>query len=335
MIRNGGNKNGQLISIIIPTFRRPDKLLRALRSVLSQSYEEIEVLVIDDNGADTDYSKQTVKKLKEFSTDPRIRLICHERNLGGCAARNTGIRNSRGRFLAFLDDDDEWYNTFLEKSLRVLLNSDDKTGLVYSRAITAMNKRLCYPKRKPVGYCGKVFSKLLNGWCPPTTSLFVVKRECFEDVGFFDEGLKSFQDFDMWLRIAQAYEFSYLDEELVVKHQYEDEQTSMNPYRRFEGFKSVAAKWLEILSEEEKEIFKSTLRRYEMQIMKLFCLRMIDENDRKQARRYYLEFLKKGGFTRPSSFPLLFAMVTNRKVYDLYNSLNLKRSFKCINGGEV
>ena len=96
----------QLVSIIIPTYNGADKICAAVDSVLNQTYENIEVIVVDDNGEGTENQRLTAKAMEKYRDNPKVQYLVHKVNKNGSAARNTGIRASKGEFLGFLDDDD-------------------------------------------------------------------------------------------------------------------------------------------------------------------------------------------------------------------------------------
>ena len=103
-----------LVSIIIPTYKGYDTLGRSVKSVLEQSYKNIEIIIVDDNGEGSENQIKTEDVLKSFLVDERVKYIKHKKNLNGSAARNTGFRHSNGEFIAFLDDDDEFLYISIE-----------------------------------------------------------------------------------------------------------------------------------------------------------------------------------------------------------------------------
>ena len=114
-----------------------------------------------------------------------------------------------------------------------------------------------------------MFARLLSGQCPVSTSLCVVKKECFNKAGGFDELLSSFQDYDMWLRITQCgYEFKYIDKPLITKYEGHGDQISVNPERRYKGLCRIREKWMDALTPEQQGVFKVTLKGFEDKIKK-------------------------------------------------------------------
>src|SRR5436190_11436655 len=114
------------VSVVIPVFNRAVAVRRAIDSVLAQTFQDFEIIVVDDGSTD-----DTAESVSSFQ-DPRITLIRHDRKRGGSAARNTGIRSSSGAYVAFLDSDDEWLPAKLERQLEVFGRSDDELALVYA-----------------------------------------------------------------------------------------------------------------------------------------------------------------------------------------------------------
>jgi len=136
-----------LISVVITTYNRPVKILkRALDSVLNQSYENIEVFIVNDCPLIIDLSDEIRNWLESYQDD-RITYIVHEKNMGACQARNTGIERANGIFIAFLDDDDEWLSEKLKKQYKYMI--DEKVGLVYCSSLIIKEtgiKKLYVPK---------------------------------------------------------------------------------------------------------------------------------------------------------------------------------------------
>ncbi len=190
------------VSVIIPTHNRAHLLNRAVQSVLDQTYQDFEIIITDD--ASTDNTEELVKGFN----DGRIQYYRHEKNQGGSAARNTSMKHASGEYFAFLDSDDEWFPDKLEKQLTAFEKGENKLGVVY----TDFDYKSELAKTK---YSGNISQSILVVNFVGTTSTPLVKKECFDKTGFFDAALPCGQDWDMWIRLAQHYEFYFIDEVLV------------------------------------------------------------------------------------------------------------------------
>jgi glycosyltransferase involved in cell wall biosynthesis len=195
------------VTVVIPVFNRPAQVDRAIRSVLAQTYQDFEIVVIDDGSTD-----ETTAVVAAFE-DPRITLIRHERNRGGSAARNTGIRAGTAPYIAFLDSDDEWLPTKLERQLEVFGRSGDQLGLVYTGA-DRVEADGTVQRHIPRAIANLPFA-LLTENVIGETSLGMVRRSAFDVTGVFDESLPAAQDMDMWLRLCERFSADFVPEALV------------------------------------------------------------------------------------------------------------------------
>ena len=118
-----------LVSVIIPTYKRADKLLRAVNSVINQTYAKLEILVVNDNENNDDYTKELINIISTI-TDPRVQLVFQEKHINGAAARNAGIKRAKGEYIAFLDDDDYWDKRKIEKQIEAFKGLDESYGAV-------------------------------------------------------------------------------------------------------------------------------------------------------------------------------------------------------------
>src|SRR5262245_35235747 len=171
------------VSVIIPTHNRAHFLRGAIFSVLNQTFQDFEIIIVDDASNDT-----TSQVVGSFD-DKRLRYVRHETNKGGSAARNTGILASKSEYIAFLDDDDEWLPEKLAKQMDVLIGSPPEVGCVYTgyiwvdRVSSRVLSQYSPTKR------GNLFHDLLASNCVGGTSSILLKRDCLRKVGLFDESL--------------------------------------------------------------------------------------------------------------------------------------------------
>ena len=227
------------VSVIIPTYNRAHLIGRAIKSVLSQTYEDFELIIVDDSS--TDNTEDIIRQFQE--KDKRIKYIKHEKNRGGSAARNTGIKSSKGEYIAFLDSDDEWLCEKLEKQIRLFSSIPTKVGVLYCRAYDFDDDTGIEELRSCL-FEGDVRIELFRGWCPSTT-LLMVRRQCFDAIGFFDEQFSSHQEHDLCLRLSRVYDFAYVDEPLVRVHNHLGNRISINILTRQQGDETFLQKWEE------------------------------------------------------------------------------------------
>lgn len=301
-----------LVSVVIPTYGRSEMLERAISSVLNQTYKNVEIIIIDDNGLGTVQQKATEKILSEYIDKSSIVYVVHEKNAGGCAARNSGIRDSNGAFIGFLDDDDEWLPLFIEKHLEKM---QDDADVVYCNYYTTSdssgkNRLKKYTDNK-IGY---VFDYLLTGWCPSTTSMFLVKKECFQKSGYFDESLQSFQDYDMWLTLAREHTFACCEEYLIVKYQHGFEQLASNPIKRQHALDTLAKKWKILLKESELEVFEKTIEKFQKKIYEIEFAKLRNEGLYIKSLKKSMQILKMGNNKIKDIVELIITLIFGIKV---------------------
>jgi glycosyltransferase involved in cell wall biosynthesis len=197
------------VSVIIPTYRRPYLLGPAIQSVLNQTFQDFEIVIVDDNSGDD--TEQVVSSFR----DPRIRYIAHRTNWRVGAARNTGVLNSSAPLVAFLDDDDEWFPDKLRRQVALLDSSARVTGVVYTSFVMVerASGRLIRTIR-PV-HRGHILHELCRRNCVGTASTVLLRRECFHEVGLFDETIEFGEEYDMWIRVARRYDFEFLPDPMV------------------------------------------------------------------------------------------------------------------------
>ncbi len=200
-----------IVSVIIPTYNRANFLEKSIQSVLAQTFEDFEIIIINNYSEDN-----TLEVISNFK-DTRIRIITF-RNDGIIAkSRNQGLMHSAGKYIAFLDDDDLWLSKKLELQVDYL-NKHPEYSLVYSNGwiidVTGKRKQLFF--KLGTLKQGNIFRRLVNGnFIPQLTVL--MRREVFENIGFFNEdpSLKAAEDYEYWLRVALQYKIGYLDEPLA------------------------------------------------------------------------------------------------------------------------
>lgn len=196
-----------LVSVVIPTYGRPSLLKRAIDSVLAQSYANLEVLVVDDNGLGSRFGMESESLLQGYADDARIRYIQHSSNRNGAAARNTGIKHASGSLISFLDDDDVYLPTKTESQVGELA----RTTSVQAVSCGWVRDGRCQIPKRP----RSMARALMMLEYQPITSTLMFRREVLEALGGFDETFQRHQDVELMLRFSQHYDISIVDECLV------------------------------------------------------------------------------------------------------------------------
>ena len=203
-----------LISVVIPTYSRNTTLRNAINSVLAQTYQNYEILVVDDNPSDSEWRISTQKLMAEYADNNKIRYIQNAKNLGGSGARNEGIKAAKGEYIAFLDDDDEYLPERLEKQLECFLTTDlKKLALVFCDAVMTYDndKFICYVKPRYRGCC---LYEAMRDNCLAATSQWMAKKSALLDVGMFTV-VPCKQDSTLILKLlAEGYEVDCVSEVL-------------------------------------------------------------------------------------------------------------------------
>jgi len=222
-------------SVIIPTYNRAHLVGRAIQSVLNQTYQDFELIIVDD--ASTDNTEDVIKEFQQ--KDNRIIYLKHDQNKGGSAARNTGIKISKGKYIAFLDSDDEWFPEKLEKQMNYIQSSN--YGFMYCNMIIN-DKTNNTKKNLKIDFKDDIFIDLLKNGSGICTSALLVKQSLLEKVGGFDESLPSYQDYDFLLRLSQKAKCGFLDE-ILLFYNLDENGISKTAPGKMEGRIKILSKY--------------------------------------------------------------------------------------------
>lgn len=269
-----------MVSAIITTYKRPPEIIRrAAQSVLKQSYKDIELLIVDDS-PDTYELRGDVRDMANSLGD-NVRYIPHEKNMGACAARNTGIANARGEFVAFLDDDDEWLPEKIERQLNVM-KQNDNVVLVYCGRYTYYVSKNIEEQESVEFHEGKVYENLILNNFIGSTSFPLIRKAVLEELGGFNVNMPAAQDFEMWLRIAKEYEVGYVEKPLVRYYVHDGEQITKNHRKKIEA--------LERINEINMEYLERHSKAYSIRILRMLPLYV--EFDMPKARTLFVQAVK-------------------------------------------
>ena len=202
--------------MLISTYNRLPKVKEAIDSVLKQTYRDFELWVVDDGSTDG-----TGELLKVFGN--KIKYLCQV-NRGVSAARNLGLKVSRGKYVAFLDSDDLWEPRKLEIQVRCM-EANPQFPLCYTDEIWIRMGVRVNPKKKHAKSSGWIFEKCLP-LCIISPSSAIMKRTLLDEIGGFDENLPVCEDYDFWLRVTRRYPVLFIDKKLIVKRGGHPDQLS-------------------------------------------------------------------------------------------------------------
>lgn len=205
-----------LVSVILPTFNRGWIVSEAIESVLLQTFEEAELIVVDDGS--TDNTPEVLECFKDHI------ISIKQENSGVSAARNTGMAHARGRYFAFLDSDDLWLPEKLSEQISFFRSQPDAL-ICQTEEIWIRNGLRVNPKERHKKLSGDIFIPSL-ALCLVSPSAVMIKRELIDEVGGFDEDLPACEDYDLWLRISRKYPVHLINKFLIVKRGGHEDQLS-------------------------------------------------------------------------------------------------------------
>lgn len=246
-----------LVSIIIPTYGDGRVLQRCVDSVLSQTYSNIECIVVDDNGIGTINQKLVEKEMAKYVSDSRVKYICHETNRNGSAARNTGVKNSNGEYIALLDDDDEFLPDKIFRQVNLLKSLSDEYGFVYCSHKVYLGDKLV--KTNIANKSGYLFYEKLTKQFSVQTSGVLIRKSVYLEFNGFDESFRRHQDWEFIERIMSKYKIQADEFVGYVRHLY-FRNSSVDPDKRnewMEHYLRKMAPYIDLLPKKQaKEVYE-------------------------------------------------------------------------------
>jgi glycosyltransferase involved in cell wall biosynthesis len=233
------------VSVVIPTRNRARLLRQAIVSVLAQTFQDFEVIIIDD--ASDDDTQAVIADL----SDVRIRYFRHAKNRGEAASRNAGVAHAGGEYIAFLDDDDTWLSEKLALQADLLGRSSKRVGGVYTgydRIDIETGATIATVRAEKRG---NIYGELRAQNWVGSPSAVMVRRECFDRVGLFDEQIKFGVDYDMWIRISRCYDFEVIDLPLV-RYAVHSERLSADTGAILRGKEDQLAKYADYFAGDQR-----------------------------------------------------------------------------------
>ncbi|WP_187427019.1 glycosyltransferase family 2 protein [Rossellomorea marisflavi] len=247
-----------LVSVIIPTYKRSDTLSRAIDSVLNQSYKEIEIIVVDDNNANDTYRRKTEQLMLNYNNHRNLYYLKHSENKNGAAARNTGINIAKGKYIAFLDDDDEFLSDKIENQVSAMENLDNSYGACYTgyKKLKANGK---YEYGDETRQGNLLVETLMRSLFIYGGSNLMVKSKVIKKIKGFDESFTRNQDLELLAKIAKVSKIAYVNSCSLIMH-YDSRVTTFSPEHMDNIDKLYLSKFnkfiLNLNKSDQKRVFK-------------------------------------------------------------------------------
>ncbi len=320
--------NNPQVTVIIPTYKRSLYLGRAIESVLSQSYSNIQIIIVDDNNPEDEFRKKTESLMSQYLNNSAVVYLQHEKNKNGAAARNTGIKYSNAEYIAFLDDDDFYKPDKILNQMNVLQRRDETWGgcccfhsrryKSYAYAIYSVNKN----------NTGKYSKEFLIGETSTPSSTLLVRASVFQHIGNFDESFERHQDLEFLMRFYRSYKMK-VSCNFDVCMQTEGFRNYPNSQKAFE----IKSKFLNTF-QEDIGLFdkKEQSLIYKNQWFEVACLFLKDRDLKNAFRLFKKHVFVKGqikliDYVRVSFFLITGYFPVIRKITSYILGITLYRNY--------
>ena len=301
-----------LVSIVITTYNRPEIAQNAVKSVLAQTYKSLEIIVVED-GSDSGIEDWLCTRGLS-----QIRYIRHEQNLGLPAARNIGLKHSKGKYIAYLDDDDEWKPEKMQKQVELAERLNSDYAIIYcglevkdeSGRIVALNM----PRLK-----GTIRDEIVKKGLNTIPSSFLFRKEALLRIDGFDTDLYTGIDHDIWMKIAKhGYRTDYVNEALVIHTQHDELQMTSDVPRRISGIEQYLNKWMpDILSWFGPKAGEKYCSDYYVKVIGGLGLSLILNGSVREGKKVLWNVLLKEPKSFLSNLRLTFALFGGKYLHDL------------------
>jgi glycosyltransferase involved in cell wall biosynthesis len=301
-----------LVSIVIPTHNRSGLLKNAVESALAQTYDNIEIIIVDDLSSDN--TEQVVNEL----LNGKILYIKNETSLGGAGARNKGIENSKGEFIAFLDDDDIWYPDKIKLQVNKISENDDNILCTCGLRVVYSSTGLDYfnfPKIKDV-----TLEKMLLNNLVGITSTVLVRKSSLDTAGNFDSRLPAREEYDLWIRLSECGKFTSVNKPLLDYNIHTNRaQISANIDKFIKGNRIIHEKYADKYAAMAPKMIKTLLANNYFQYSTI----AINNYDRIKAVKFIWKSLTTD--FKPGKIVLLFVYLLGFRFYVLVKKINGKK----------
>lgn len=290
-----------LISIVIPTYNREHLIIEAIETCVLQTYRPLEIVVVDDGS--TDRTVAFVQNWNKGASPKEVILkIVQQENKGGNAARNNGIKNSSGEYIAFLDSDDLWNKTKLKKQYDLIIQNSAIGGVYCGLRQIEVGSGKVLTDEKRTYTEGNILSQLLIKDVTAPTSTYIIRKKIFNEVGYFDECLQARQDWDMWIRIAEKYEIRAVKENLMDLRHHEGPRTASNPLKEINAYKKIRQKYHHLFIKQPKKVQKEAKANFYKRLGRVYFHHNI-------SKRLALSFYIKSILLFPKDFDNWAALI--------------------------
>ena len=293
------------VSVIITAFGTPVLLEKAIKSVLNQTLDRIELIIVDDNNPDTEARVLTEKIINNFSkSDINIIYVKHESNKNGATARNTGLSIAQGKYISFLDSDDEYLFERLKKCYCVMEKSSEKIAGVYTGCEFKKDGKRFYVHKKITSGCFLI-TTLASTFMFCTGSNIFVRKSVFDELNGFDNNFLRHQDYEFLVRLFEKYSLEAISEVLVIKN---NENINLpNIYKMIDIKEQFLAKYKSIIQnlhiKHQNYIYHSNY----IQIAEM----SLKNKQFSQANEYYLKAKKYSSMSLRNRFRKILLAIYN------------------------
>ena len=306
------SKGKPLVTAIVTTYNRPQMVQRAIQSGLAQTYDPLEIIIVEDG------SCCGVEGWLDTQGLSQIRYIRHEENQGLPAARNTGLNNSNGKYIAYLDDDDEWKPEKIQKQIELAERLDSDYAIIYcglevkdqDGRIVALNM----PRLK-----GTIRDEIVKKGLNTIPSSFLFRKETLMNIAGFDTDLYTGIDHDIWMKLSKyGYKTDYVNEPLVIHTQHDELQMTSNVPRRISGIEEYLNKWRpDILSWFGPKAGEKYCSDYYVKVIGGLGLSLVLNGAAREGKKILWNVFLKEPMDFLSNPRLILAFWGGKKVYEL------------------
>lgn len=293
-----------LVTAVITTYKRkPEVVKRALNSIIEQTYNNIEIFVINDCPADKKLVKELRKMIVESSRNRRVNYIVVENNGGACKARNIAIERATGKYFACLDDDDEWLPEKIELQVQAL-EKQKGAAIAYCNAILryvdqGKDVTKFVEKQKEGDIYFEQIEKNNIGSC----SFPMFRTDVLKEVGGFDINMPALQDWELYLRVLKKYKAVYVHKPVAIYYFYDGERISANSQNRVVAFENIHQKII-------KDLENNTKSASSFYMMGTYFYSLND--DMKKAKEYYILGVKSNPYKLKRNIKVFLKMIGRR-----------------------